>query len=68
MIRKAHIIGILVLGLMATAAGNSPAVAHFVSSARNIERNLRDGGNSGTSLSRIERLVFSLVLERSNRS
>ncbi len=62
MTRKAHIIGILALGLTAAAAGTSPTVGRFVSSARDFQRNCREWKNSGGALSPIERFVFSLVL------
>jgi len=62
MIRKAYIIGILALGLTAGAVHTSPVVGKFVSSAQSFRYYFRDLKQSGTSMSPIERFVFSLVL------
>ncbi len=62
MTRKAHIIGILVVGLAATAASTSPIVGRVVSSALSLPHYIRDSRTPGESLSPIERFVFSLVL------
>jgi hypothetical protein len=62
MIRKAHIIGILALGLAATMARTSPVVGRVVSSALSLPHYIRDSRMPGESLGPIERFVFSLVL------
>ena len=62
MIRKAYIIGIIALGLSAGAARTSPAVGRFVSSAQSFHRHFRELKDSGSSMSPIERFVFSLIL------
>jgi hypothetical protein len=62
MIRKAYIIAIMALGLTASAARTSPAVGRFVSSAQSFQQHFRELKNSGSSMSPIERLVFSLIL------
>jgi hypothetical protein len=62
MIRKAHIIAILVLGLAAGAVHTSPAIGRFVSSAQSFQHYYRDLKRAGASMSPIERFVFSLVL------
>ena len=62
MIRRAYIIGIMALGLTASAALTSPAVGRFVSSAHSFRRHFRELKNSGSSLSPLERIVFSLIL------
>jgi hypothetical protein len=61
MIRKAHIIAVLALGLTAGAVHTSPAFCRFVSSAESFRYYYRDL-KAGTSMSPIERFVFSLVL------
>lgn len=62
MIRKAYIIGIMALGLTASAARTSPAVGRFVSSAQSFQQHFRELKNSGSSMSAVERFVFSLIL------
>jgi hypothetical protein len=63
--RKAYIIGIMSLGLVAaTAVRSSVAVNRVVSSAQNFEYYFKDLRGSRSSLSPIERVVFSLVLAR----
>jgi hypothetical protein len=62
MIRKAHIIAILVLGLTAGTVHTSPVLYRFVSSAQSFQHYYRDLKDAGTSMSPIERFVFSLVL------
>jgi hypothetical protein len=61
MIRKAHIIAIMVLGLTAGAVHTSPVFDRFVSSAQSFQSYYRDLKQAGTSMSPIERFVFSLV-------
>jgi hypothetical protein len=58
--RRASIFG--TLAVLAILAMNPGPVSRAVSSARNFERCFRDLRSAGTSLSPIERLVFSLVL------
>lgn len=62
MIRKAYIIGIMALGLAAGAAHTSPVFGRFVSSAQSFQSYYRNLKQAGTSMSPIERFVFSLVL------
>jgi hypothetical protein len=61
-IRKVHIIGVLALGLMVTAVATAPASVRLVCSAQNFQQHFRDLYKAGSSLSPIERLVFSLVM------
>jgi hypothetical protein len=63
--RKAYIIGILALGLAATAAETTPGLCRLVSSAQNFQYHFQDLKRSGGTLSPIERFVFSLVLANS---
>ena len=60
--RKGCIIGILAVGLAAGAVRTSPAVGRFVSSAQSFHQHFRELKDSGSSLSPIERVVFSLIL------
>lgn len=62
MIRRAYIIAIMALGLAAGAAHTSPVFDRFVSSAQSFRHYFRDLKQAGTSMSPIERFVFSLVL------
>ena len=62
MTRKAYIIGILTVGLMATAFRNAPAYGRLVSSAQSFEHYFQDLKGAGSSLNPVERFVFSLVL------
>ncbi|SPE34745.1 conserved exported hypothetical protein [Candidatus Sulfopaludibacter sp. SbA6] len=55
-------IGIVALGLTASAAHTSPVLARFVSSAQSFQQHFRELKSSGSSLSPIERFVFSLIL------
>lgn len=60
--RKAFMIGMLVVGLAATAFQTAPSYGRMIASARTVQRYLRDLDAAGSSLSPIERFVFSLVL------
>jgi hypothetical protein len=60
--RRATIIGILALALTATAIRTGPAYGRLVSSAESFQHYFRDLKGAGTSLSPVERFVFSLVL------
>jgi hypothetical protein len=62
MTRKAYIIGILTVGLMATAFRNAPAYGRLVSSAQSFQHYFQDLKGADASLSPVERFVFSLVL------
>ena len=62
MTRKAYIIGILTVGLMATAFRNAPAYGRLVSSAQSFQHYFQDLKGAGASLNPVERFVFSLVL------
>jgi hypothetical protein len=62
MTRKAYIIGILTVGLMATAFRNAPTYGRLVSSAQSFQHYFQDLKGAGASLSPVERFVFSLVL------
>jgi hypothetical protein len=62
MTRKAYIIAILTVGLMATAFRNAPAYGRLVSSAQSFQHYFQDLKGAGASLSPVERFVFSLVL------
>ena len=60
--RRAFTIGMLVVGLGATAFQTAPSYCRLIASARTVQRYLRDLDAAGSSLSPIERFVFSLVL------
>ena len=62
MTRKAYIIGILTVGLMATALRNAPVYGRLVSSAQSFQHYFQDLKGAGASLNPVERFVFSLVL------
>jgi hypothetical protein len=62
MTRKACIIGILTVGLMATAVRNTPVYGRLASSAQSFQHYFQDLKGSGASLSTVERFVFSLIL------
>ena len=62
MTRKACIIGILTVGLMATAVRNAPVYGRLASSAQSFQHYFQDLKGAGASLSPVERFVFSLVL------
>jgi hypothetical protein len=62
MTRKAYIIGILAVGLMAAAFRNAPVYSRLVSSAQSFQHHFQDLKGAGASLSPVERFVFSLVL------
>jgi hypothetical protein len=64
-IRRVHIIVVLALGLMATAAVTAPAYGRLVSSAQSFRQHFRDLNKAGNSLGPIERLVLSLVMTNS---
>jgi hypothetical protein len=62
MARRAYIIGILTVGLMATAFRNAPAYGRLVYSAQSFQHYFQDLKGAGASLSPVERFVFSLIL------
>ena len=62
MTRKACIIGILTVGLMATAVRNAPVYGQLASSAQSFQHYFQDLKGAGASLSPVERFVFSLIL------
>ena len=62
MTRKAYIIGILTVGLMATAVHNAPAYGRLVSSAQSFQHYFQNLKGADTSLNPVERFVFSLIL------
>jgi hypothetical protein len=65
MMRRAYLVGIVVLGLAAVTVRSSPAYGKLVSSAARVQsyvESLSGTGSAGNSLSPIERFVFSLVL------
>jgi hypothetical protein len=62
MTRRAYIIGILTVGLMATAVRTAPAYGRLVSSAQSFQHYFQDLKGAGSSLNPVERFVFSLVL------
>ena len=62
MTRKAYIIGILTVGLMAAAVRTAPAYGRLVSSAQSFQHYFEDLKGAGASLNPVERFVFSLVL------
>jgi len=51
----------MALGLTASAA-HTPVLCRFVSSAHSFQQHFRELQNSGSSLSPMERFVFSLIL------
>jgi hypothetical protein len=59
--RRSLIIGLVALGLTATAV-HVPAYQRICSSAQNFRHYFKDLKSAGSSLSPIERFVFSLVL------
>jgi hypothetical protein len=62
MIRRAYIIGTVALGLTVAAVHTSPAYYRLVSTAESFQRYFHDLKGAGSSLSPIERFMFSLVL------
>jgi hypothetical protein len=60
--RTGCIIGIMALGLAAGAARTSPAVGRVVASAQSFHEYFRELKDSASSLSPLERFVFSLIL------
>jgi len=62
MTRKAYIIAILTVGLMAAAFRGAPAYGRLVSSAQSFQHYFQDLKGADASLSPLERFVFSLVL------
>jgi hypothetical protein len=66
MIRRAYITGILGLALVAGAFRATPAYSRVVSSAHAVERYVMELRSPATSLSPIERFVFSLGLTLSS--
>jgi hypothetical protein len=63
--RRTYLIGIVALGLVAGTVRSTPAYRQLVSSAASLERYLDSLNRADSSLSPIERLVFSLVLSNS---
>ena len=59
--RRAYIIGVLVIGLLATAGKTAPAYCRVVTSALKVRQSFRDLKKAET-MSPIERFLFSLVL------
>jgi hypothetical protein len=53
------------MGLTVTAVHTTPVYCRIVSSTRNFQQYFRDLKQAGSSLSPIERFVFSLVLAHS---
>ena len=68
MIRRAYIIAIMALGLTAGAVHTSPVFNRLVSSAESFRYYYRDLKQAGTSMSPMERFVFSLVMANSKAS
>ena len=64
--RKVHITGLVALLLTANAVRTSPAVAHLAYSARSFRMHFHDLSKARDSLTPLERLIFSLVLSRSD--
>ena len=62
MIRRTLIIAVTALGLSAGAVHGTPVLNRFVSSAQSFRYYYQDLQKSGTSMSAIERFVFSLML------
>jgi hypothetical protein len=60
--RKGHIVALVALGLMATAIRTTPAYDKLVTSVHTFQHCLNGLQASNSSLSPIERVVFSLVL------
>ena len=63
--RKAFTIGFVALGLTAVSV-ISPAYTRIAASAQSFQHYFRDLDQSGSSLSTVERVVFSLVLANSD--
>ena len=63
--RRAYLVGIVALGLMAVTVHSTPAYRQLVSSAASFERYVDSLSKADNSLSPIERFVFSLVLSNS---
>jgi hypothetical protein len=61
-------IGMLAAGLAVTGAFTAPSYCRLISSARSVQRYLRDLDAADSSMGPIERLVFSLVLANSRAS
>jgi hypothetical protein len=62
--RRAYIVGLLVIGLLATSGRALPSYCRMVTSAVKFQQSFRDLKEAGT-MSPIERFVFSLVLSKS---
>ena len=62
MTRKAYIIGIMTVGLMAAAVRTAPAYGRLVSSAQSFQHYFQDLKGAGSSLNPVERFLFSLIL------
>jgi hypothetical protein len=61
--RRAYIIAVLVIGLLAAAGPPAPAYCRVLSSAVKFQQSFRDL-KQAEAMSPIERFVFSLVLTR----
>ncbi len=66
MIRK-YKSGVMVAALVLTAAVYVPGYCRIVASAQRVQQSFRELETAGTSLSTVERFVFSLVLANSDR-
>jgi hypothetical protein len=64
--RRKCIIGLVALGLTATAAVRTPGYCRIYSSARSFGQYFKDL-KAGSSLSPVERFVFSLILANSKK-
>ena len=62
--RRAYIVGMLVIGLLAATGRTAPVYCRVVSSAHRFQQSFRDLKQADT-MSPIERFLFSLVLANS---
>ena len=62
MMRRAHIIAMLAMGLAATTVRTTPAISRLVTSAQSVHQNFELLKTGAVRLSTMERFVYSLVL------
>lgn len=66
--RRACMIGAMAAGLALTALQTAPVYCRLASSARTVRQHLRDFEHSGQGLSPVERLMFSLLLAKAEKT
>lgn len=66
--RRACMIGAMAAGLALTAAQTAPVYCRLAASARAVRQHLREFERTGQDLSPVERLMFSLLLAKSENA